>query len=148
MWRAFLKNILNNEDIDEINRIINNVILDKFSFLEVDIKEKNEDTNEKIKNVKEITQINRKLNDESIEKLTDEVNENHNDIEELINITQQLQQSNENENRKLKVVLLKTTKGVVKMINNQTKTINLLKEENRMMNEKIDLIFELLKDNN
>ena len=62
MWKAFLRTILKNEDIDEINHVINNVILDKISYIEVELKENKDDKEElteNIKSIKEVARINR-----------------------------------------------------------------------------------------
>ena len=144
MWKNLLRTILNNQDIDEINHVINNVILDKLSFLEIDIKDKYEETTTQIKSLKEVARIDRKeirTNEEDIE-------ENNDNIDELIRITQQLQVSNEDESRRVKKIVVKMSRGIAKMVNNQNKTINDLTAQNKMLNAKMDLIYGMLKDKN
>ena len=144
MWKNLLRSILKNQDIDEINHVINNVILDKLSFLEIDIKDKYEETTTQIKSLKEVARIDRKeirTNEEDIE-------ENNDNIDELIRITQQLQVSNEDESRRVKKIVVKMSRGIAKMVNNQNKTINDLTAQNKMLNAKMDLIYGMLKDKN
>jgi len=125
MWKAFLRTILKNEDIDEINNVINNVILDKISYIEVDLKKNKDDKdelNENIKGIKEIIRINRELNDNKFEEIVEDLDD------DMI---------------KLKELLLNTNKNFIRYSNqqieiNRQKDKQILNLEGELMHLRID----------
>ena len=125
MWKAFLRTILKNEDIDEINNVINNVILDKISYIEVDLKKNKDDKdelNENIKGIKEIIRINRELNYKDSEELVEDI-----DVDMI----------------KLKEQLLNTNKNFIRYSNqqieiNRQKDKQILNLEGELMHLRID----------
>ena len=110
---------------------MNDTLLSKVSFLEVEIQNNKEDFNENIKAVKHLTEFNRQTN----EKDTNTLNER---LEEL-----------EDENLELKAMLLKTSKHILKNDEMQRK-INMRKDKeihnlNRLvlkLSEKLDKVLE------
>lgn len=166
-WKAALDALFKKEDEDEIGKIINNIILDKISKIEVKLLNNSEECNDRVNTLKSLVDFNRNDVDELIkiiqkhyiktqenrknyielkEQLEEEKEYNENDICELIQITQELQQSNEKESRKIKVMLLKTANGIVKEVNKQKREIDYLKKENRILNQKMDVLYEMIKN--
>ena len=124
-------NITRNARNIKSNSTMNDTLLSKVSFLEVEIQNHKEDFNENIKAVKHLTEFNRQTN----EKDTNTLNER---IEEL-----------EDENLELKAMLLKTSKHILKKDEEQRK-INMRNNEdiqklNRLvlkLSEKLDRVLE------
>ena len=171
------------EDLDKkINQIINNVILDKLSFLESSVKENEEDTQENLKvmkniltfgneeHKKELDDVNKRVEknskdtDKIIKIITQHygettqnkkgIEENTEDIEELIRITEIHQQEVSNDNRKTKKLFMNIFKGMKKIMKEQRDEIDVLnikyktlEKENEILNDKLDVIYEMLKKN-
>jgi len=133
-WKAAFEALFKNENEEnfykQLNEIINNVILDKISFLEI---------------------ANKKAN-EKIEGNEEKINDAEKDISTLISISNQHMEEVKTDYIK-KDVFLKIIKNMTCQINNRDTEINHLKDNietlkanNKLLNEKIDLIYEKISD--
>jgi len=165
-WKAALEALFKKDNEDKISKIINNIILDKISNIEIKIKDKDEDLKEHIKSLKSLINFNRKDIDELIqiiqshyeetkknsEKIEINEEENEDKINNILEIIEIHFKEVEEENNNTKKLTERATKIFIDFAKNQKNENDFLRsnmenleKQNEIMKQQIEVLYKMVK---